>query len=35
VPEILSWRQEPNELPVKDILAALQVLFSIGVLLKV
>jgi hypothetical protein len=35
VPEILSWRQEPNELPVKDILAALQVLFSIGVLQKV
>jgi len=35
VPEILSWRQEPNELPAKDVVAALQVLYSIGALQKV
>jgi len=35
VPEILSWRQEPNELPSKEVLAALQVLYSIGALRKV
>ena len=35
VPEILSWQQQPNEAPAKEILAALQVLYSIGVLQKV
>lgn len=35
VPEILSWQQQPNELPVKEVLAALQVLYSIRVLQKV
>jgi len=35
VPEILSWQQEPNELPAKEVLAALKVLYSIGVLQKV
>jgi hypothetical protein len=35
VPEILSWRQVPNELPAKEVLAMLQVLYSIGVLHKV
>jgi hypothetical protein len=34
-PEILSWRQKPDEPPVKEVLAALQVLYSIGVLQKV
>lgn len=34
VPEILSWREEPNEPPAKEVLAALQVLYSIGVLKK-
>jgi len=32
VPEILAWRQEPEEPPTKELLAALQVLYSIGVL---
>ena len=35
VPEILAWRQEPNEPPAKEVLAALQVLYSIKVLQKV
>jgi hypothetical protein len=35
VPEILSWQQEPNELPAKEVLATLKVLYSIGVLQKV
>ena len=35
VPEILSWRPEPDEPPAKEVVAALQVLYSIGVLEKV
>jgi ribosomal protein L16 Arg81 hydroxylase len=35
VPEILSWRQDPNEPPAKEVVATLQVLYSIGVLQKV
>lgn len=35
VPEILSWRDGTDELPAKELLAALQVLYSIGVLRKV
>lgn len=35
VPEILSWRHETNEPPAKEVLAALQVLYSIGVLQRV
>jgi hypothetical protein len=35
VPEILSWQQGPNELPAKEVLDALKVLYSIGVLQKV
>jgi len=35
VPEILSWRQDPDEPPAKIVLAALQVLYSIKVLQKV
>jgi hypothetical protein len=35
VPEILSWRKEVDEPPSKEVLAALQVLYSIGVLQKV